>query len=129
MTRRTERPVAPSFRSALSRSALALVVLALATSGSGCASATSIADLMADPFQHDGREVRIEGEVREAVAVLGPGVYRVDDGSGALPVVSRERGAPRSGSRVVVKGTFRAAFTVAGRSLAVLLEESRRVKR
>lgn len=113
----------------LAAPALALVTLALALSAAGCASATSIGDLMADPFQHDGEEVRIEGEVKEAVAVLGPGIYRVEDGTGTLAIVSRERGAPRSGSRVVVKGTFRAAFTVAGRSLAVLLEESREVKR
>lgn len=58
-------------------------------------------------------------------AAAGPGLYHIEDGSGSLPVVNREGRAPRSGARVVVKGKFRAAFTLGDRSLAVLVEESR----
>lgn len=105
-----------------------LLAATLAAVAAGCASTTSIDRLRADPSAHDGEEVRIEGEVQESVGLPGTGVYRVDDGTGRLPVVSREGGAPRSGTRVVVEGTFRAAFTLGDQSLAVLLEERREVK-
>lgn len=102
-----------------------LAACVLAASLAGCASATSIGDLMDDPFQYDGQEVTVRGEVRESLGFLGPGIYRLQDDSGSLPVVSEEGGAPRSGADVRVTGTFRAAFTVAGRSLAVLVEGRR----
>lgn len=103
----------------------ALVACVLAVLLGGCATATPIGTLMDDPFQHDRRQVTVQGHVREAVGFLGPGIYRLEDDSGSMPVVSQEGGAPRSGAEVRVKGTFRAAFTVAGRSLAVLVEEKR----
>lgn len=106
--------------------ALLATVVALLTAG--CATTTSIDRLLADPMAHDGEEVRIEGEVQESVGFLQRGVYRVDDGTGRLPVLSRMGGAPRSGTRVVVEGTFRAALTVGEETLAGLVEEEREVK-
>lgn len=106
--------------------ALLATVVALLTAG--CATTTSIDSLLADPMAHDGEEVRIEGEVQESVGFLQRGVYRVDDGTGRLPVLSRMGGAPRSGTRVVVEGTFRAALTVGDETLAGLVEEDREVK-
>lgn len=113
--RRPPRPGGPA----------ALLVAVAALAAAGCASTTPIGELMDDPFRHDGSSVRVEGEVVESVGFLGPGVYRLRDETGTLPVVSREGGAPRSGARVTVKGTFRAAFTVGPKSLAVLVEEER----
>lgn len=113
---------APGAGSILGRAA-AVVVAVLAFSA--CATTTSIGDLMDDPFRYDGQEVSVRGEVRESVGFLGPGIYRLEDGTGSLPVVTDQGGAPRSGSEVRVTGTFRAAFSVAGRSLAVLMEAER----
>lgn len=93
----------------------------------GCASTTDIGELLDDPYRFDGREVTVEGEVRESIALLGPGVYRLRDATGIVPVVSQEGGAPRSGARVRVTGTFRAAFTVGSRTAAVLVEDRREV--
>lgn len=106
----------------------ALVAAAVALLTAGCATTTSIDSLLADPMAHDGEEVRIEGEVQESIGFLQRGVYRVDDGTGRLPVLSRMGGAPRSGTRVVVEGTFRAALTVGEETLAGLVEEDREVK-
>lgn len=108
--------------------ATALVIAVVALLAAGCATTTSIDRLLADPMAHDGEEVRIEGEVQESVGFLQRGVYRVDDGTGRLPVLSRMGGAPRSGTRVVVEGTFRAALTVGEETLAGLVEEEREVK-
>lgn len=86
---------------------------------------TSIATLLEDPGRYEGETVRIEGEVREAAGVLGYGAYRVDDGTGTIPVISRGGGAPRVGTRVGVEETFRSAFTFGNTTAAVLLEEKR----
>jgi hypothetical protein len=40
---------------------------------------------------------------------MGNGVYQVDDGTGKLWVVS-EKGVPREGARVAVKGTIRDGY-------------------
>lgn len=92
----------------------------------GCKSdVTPIRTLLDDPAQYDGRVVRIAGEVTGSMGVLGFGAYQVDDGTGTLPVVSKEGGAPREGARVGVEGTFRAAFTFATETAAVIVEKSR----
>ncbi len=100
-----------------------LLMTAFALAFSGCASATSIGTVLADPEQYDGENIRVRGEVTESFAVplLGGG-YRVDDGTGTLSVVSRS-GAPREGVNVEVTGTFRSIFTLGAETLAVLEED------
>lgn len=101
-----------------------LLVVALVA---GCrGSVIPIRDLLADPGRYDHREVAVEGTVAEAVGVLGYGAYEVDDGSGKLMVVTRESGAPRTGTRVGVRGEFRSAYTMGDITGAVLIERDRR---
>lgn len=90
----------------------------------GCGT-TRIETLLDDPSRYDGQTVRIQGEVQDAVGILGFGAYAVSDGTGILPVVSERGGAPRVGAKVGVEGRFRAAFTIGTQSVAVLQEERR----
>jgi hypothetical protein len=90
-----------------------------------CRGTTSIKTLLDDPSRFDGQTVRIAGEVRGSVGALGFGAYQVTDGTGTLPVVSQAGGAPREGARVGVEGTFRSAYTLGGRTAAVLVEQRR----
>lgn len=99
--------------------------LGLALAAGACAGTMSIGELMDDPARHDGETVRVEGEVEEAAGLGGPGVYRLRDDTGSLPVIARAGGAPRSGTRVRVEGTFRAVFQLGPESVAVLQEEER----
>lgn len=108
-----------------SRAVTVVAALLAAAAWGGCASATPIGELLDDPHRFDGETVRVEGEVKGSVGLPGPGIYRLDDGTGTLPVVSRRGGAPRSGARVAVEGEFRAAFTIGPESLAVLVEKER----
>jgi len=62
-----------------------------------------INQIMAEPDRYARHEVGIRGEVIESYSMFGRGAYRVDDGSGRLWIVS-DRGVPRKGSRVAVKG-------------------------
>ncbi len=100
--------------------ALGLVLLLARDCGT-----TEIGKLLADPGQYEGKTVRVKGEVKESVGILGLGGYQLDDGTGTLPVVTQTSGAPRTGARVGVEGTFRAAYTLGGRTGAVLLEKRR----
>ena len=77
---------------------------------SGCAVRT-INQIMADPSRYANKEVRIEGGVTDSYSVLGRGAYQIDDGTGRLWVVS-EKGVPREGARVSVKGKVKDGFNL-----------------
>ena len=49
------------------------------------------------------------GNVVQSYSVLGKGAYQVDDGTGKLWVVS-DKGVPRKGARVGVRGKIRDGF-------------------
>jgi hypothetical protein len=86
---------------------------------------TSIKTLLDDPSRYDGKTVRIAGEVHSAVALLGYGTYKVNDGTGTLSIVTETGGAPREGAKVGVEGKFRSAYQLGNQSASVLVEESR----
>lgn len=90
----------------------------------GCASVTPIGNLLNNPAQYNGKSVKIEGDVGEAVGGLGLGAFQVRDKTGTIPVISQVS-PPRTGSRIGVKGKFESVFTIGTKSLAVLHEESR----
>ena len=73
----------------------------------------SINEIMADPQRYAHREVGVVGKVVRSVSVLGKGAYEVDDGTGKLWVVS-DKGVPREGARVGVKGKIRDGFNLGG---------------
>ncbi len=103
----------------------AAVLAALLAAGCKGEKATPIRTLLDDPSRFDHQVVRIAGKVGEAAGALGYGVYRVDDGSGAITVVSQQHGAPRTGATVGVEGEFRSAFTLGTESIAVIMEQKR----
>ena len=97
----------------------ALLILA------GCASVTPIGQLLDNSSRYDGKTVRIKGEVKESVGLLGRGGYQIKDSTGSLTVVSETVSPFRTGSTIGVKGTFQALITLGSKSLAVLREQSR----
>ena len=88
------------------------MLCAVALSAAACAT-KSIDRVLADPTRYRDRQVQIAGEVVDSYSLLGRGVYRVRDNSGQLWVLS-ERGVPRDGARVKVKGTIREPFNLGG---------------
>ena len=63
-----------------------------------------------------------------ALRGLGVGTYQVKDATGTLTVVSDKGSPPPTGTKVGVKGKFKALFTLLSKSLAVLREESRTLR-
>jgi hypothetical protein len=84
------------------------VIWALAMSG--CEQKT-INEIRAEPGRYSNKEVTVVGTVTKSISVLGKGAYEIDDGTGKLWVVS-EKGVPREGARVGVKGTIRDAYNL-----------------
>lgn len=73
------------------------------------ACATRVNRVLADPSRYRDRNVTIAGDVTESFSVMNRGVYRVQDKTGSLWVVS-DQGVPRLGARVKVTGTIREGF-------------------
>lgn len=94
----------------LSRIGALLAIAALALGSVACASAT-INKVLADPSHYRNRNVSLTGSVVDSYSLLDRGVYRLRDGSGELWVVS-ERGVPRNGAQVKVKGKVREGFNL-----------------
>lgn len=84
------------------------ILLAGALGTTSCAT-KSINQVLADPSRYRNREVRLSGAVVDSYSLANRGAYRIDDSTGQLWVVS-DRGTPRRGARVVVKGTIREGF-------------------
>ena len=87
------------------------MLVALVALGSAACAARSVNQILADPSRYRDREVRVSGAVGESYSFASQGAYRIDDQSGQLWVVS-DRGVPRKGARVTVKGTVREGFNV-----------------
>jgi hypothetical protein len=88
----------------------ATILAVSALVSAACASMT-INRVLADPSRFRNREVRLSGAVVDSYSLANRGAYRIDDDTGQLWVVS-DRGTPRKGARVTVKGTIREGFNL-----------------
>ena len=94
-----------------------------------CPNQESISKIKADPSRYRDKEVGIVGTVRDSYGVLNQGAYEIDDGTGRMWVISRNRGVPSKGARVGVKGRIYTGFNFGGQTYGVVMEENdRRVK-
>jgi hypothetical protein len=86
------------------------ILAAGALVSAACASMT-INQVLADPSRYENREVQLSGAVIDSYSLANRGAYRIDDNTGQLWVVS-DKGTPRKGARVTVKGTIREGFSL-----------------
>lgn len=103
----------------------AMLVTVALMSGCKGGGTTTIKTLLDDPSRFDKQTVRVAGDVTRSLGILGYGAYELDDGTGKIPVVTNEGGAPRVGAKVGVEGEFRAAFTMGGTTAAAIVEKQR----
>jgi hypothetical protein len=98
----------------------------------GCAArGVRIAELQDRPDKYDNKTVSVNGVVTSSFGIpLVPfQLYKVDDGSGEITVLSRAGRAPRKGARVEVKGRLNELGTFGGTSVGLHIEErDRKVK-
>jgi hypothetical protein len=104
------------------------VVLALVVGVTGCAQAlrsARVADLRENPGRYQDHTVSIEGVVTNAFSVpMVPfKMYRVDDGTGEVTVLSQNTRTPTRGARVRVKGKVDDLAVVSGQAVALHIRE------
>lgn len=88
---------------------------------------TKIGDLLGNPSQYDGREVRIRGKVIDVMKLpfLETKLYVVKDDTGEILVVTTA-GTPGMGSEVRVKGVVDTTAIIGDKSVGLHLRESQR---
>jgi hypothetical protein len=108
------------------RSRTTWLIAAIALLLTGCGT-VRIGRILDEPTRYRDRTVRVNGRVDGAFGAMATGVYRVNDGSGTIYVLSN-RGVPRSGTSVTVKGRVQSGVTVGSHSYgAAIREEGHRV--
>jgi len=103
------------------------VALAVAAGLSACAlHSPSVADLKYNPGRYQNKTVSIDGVVTSSwgVPLVPFKVYRVDDGTGELTVLSQNGRTPTKGARVKVKGRVNDMATFGGQALGLHLEQT-----
>ena len=100
-----------------------MVLLGIAALALGaCAPTVRIRDLLDEPQRFDGKTVKVEGTVTRSVGLLGTGAFEIDDGTGTIFVIAEGSGVPREGATTKAKGRFESVFSLAGRTIAAILQ-------
>lgn len=110
------------------------LILAVGLFAAACPSRTSIANIESNPSKYYDKEVAVAGTVETSYGLSipiigrGGGIYKVDDGSGSIWVVT-ERSVPSKGARVGVKGRIQNGINYNGKNYGLgLIESDRRFK-
>ncbi len=109
-------------------SRLATIGVLLVTA-SGCATLgrRHVSELQNNPGRYQNRTVRISGTVTSSwgVPLLPFKMYRVDDGTGEMTVLSQSMRTPTRGARVSVKGRVDDVAVLGGRAVGLHLREEK----
>jgi hypothetical protein len=95
----------------------------------GCAArGVRIAELKDQPDKYDDKTVSVTGVVTSSwgIPLVPFQLYKVDDGSGEITVISRSGRSPSKGARVRVKGKVNEIGVFGGQSIGLHLQESDR---
>ena len=105
-----------------------VTAIALAITLSGCALATrrtSVAELKYNPARYEDKTISVEGVVTSSwgLPLLPYQLYKIDDGTGEVTVVSQNGRTPPKGARVRVKGRVNDVATLGGRPIGLHIQE------
>jgi hypothetical protein len=113
----------------LRTSLLFAAILGSALLLAACPSRTNISKIKGDPSRYENRTVAVGGVVRDSYGALNYGAYELEDETGRIWVITRNRAVPGKGSRVGVQGKVYNGFAFGGRNFGTVIEETdRRVK-
>lgn len=114
-------------RAAHTRFAVATVALALFSLGAGACAArsASVGEVKVNPGRYIDRSISIEGVVTESwgIPLVPYKLYKVDDGTGEITVVTDDDRIPSKGARVRVRGKLQDIATLGGRTLGLHLRQ------
>ena len=118
----------------MTKAVLLSLVLCVGLLATACPQRQSIASIEANPSKFYNKEVGIVGTVRDSYGLNVPltqirgGVYKVDDGTGSMWVVT-QNSVPSKGTKVGVKGRIQNGVNFSGKNYGLgMIEEDRRFK-
>ena len=91
----------------------------------GCGLApVKVAEIKQDPSRFENRVVTLHGTARGGTKLpfMTEAFYELDDGTGALPVVTTKP-LPPEGRKVFVRGKVKSAFRLGGQSYGLVVME------
>jgi DNA/RNA endonuclease YhcR with UshA esterase domain len=108
-------------------SALLIAVMAMSAACASVPGRPAIQQVQQQPGRFAEHTVTVRGVVTTSwgVPLVGFNVYRIDDGTGEITVISTERRVPGRGARVEVKGKVQDVAVLGGRPLGLHLKERR----
>jgi hypothetical protein len=113
----------------MSRATLRLTAaLVMGMMVSGCALATrrpSVAELKYNPARYHDRMVSIEGVVTSSwgLPLVPVRLYKVDDGTGEVTILSQGGRVPTKGARVQVRGRVSEIATLGGQAVGLHIQQ------
>ena len=116
----------------MTKTILVGLVLIVGLITAACPKRESIASIEANPSKFYNKEVGIAGTVRDSYGLNIPltqiqgGVYKVDDGSGSIWVVTKSS-VPAKGVKIGVKGKVQSGISFNGKNYGLgIYEEDRK---
>ena len=116
------------------KTVLSGLILSAGLLTAACPQRQSIANIESNPSKFYNKEVGIAGTVRDSYGINIPltqirgGVYKVDDGSGSIWVVT-ERDVPVKGAKIGVKGKVQNGVGWNGKNYGLgIIEDDRRIR-
>jgi len=108
-------------------SALLIAVMVMSAACASVPGRPAIQQVQQQPGRFAEHTVTVRGVVTTSwgVPLVGFNVYRIDDGTGEITVISTERRVPGRGARVEVKGKVQDVAVLGGRPLGLHLKERR----
>lgn len=114
------------------RAFLIVLTLGVALFAAACPKRVSIGQLQANPSRYFGKSVGVAGTVRDSYGVSIPltnirgGVYKIDDGTGSIWVVT-QNSVPAKGTQLGVKGEVQNGVNWNGKNYGLgMIEQDRR---
>jgi hypothetical protein len=106
--------------------ATAVAALTLLVSGCALTSHRTVQEIKYNPGRYHDRKVSINGVVTSSwgVPLVPFRMYKVDDGTGEVTVVSQGRRSPTRGSHVRVTGRVSEMATFGGSSVGLHIQET-----
>lgn len=95
----------------------------------GCAArGVRVAELKDQPGKYDRKTVAVTGVVTSSwgIPLVPFQLYKIDDGTGEITVLSKYGRTPAKGTRVRVKGKIGEFATFGGRSVGLHIQEEKR---
>jgi hypothetical protein len=116
-------------RTVMKRASRLSVLLLSAILIAGCAArGVRIAELKDQPGKYDDKSVSVTGVVTSSwgIPLVPFQLYKVDDGTGEITVLSKYGRTPSKGQRVKVKGRINEFAVFGGRSIGLHIQEEDR---